>query len=96
MVTMPVAGLLGSTFSGYPIKYFGWTIPNWGLKDESLKDFFSDVHLVTAWVFMTLIGVHAAAAFKHHFIDRDGVLTRMLPRSNRISSESQIAPRQGE
>ena len=32
--------------------------------------------------FLTLaaaIGAHVAAALKHHFIDRDGLLQRMLP-----------------
>ncbi len=54
MITMPLAGYLGSTFSGYPIKYFGATLPGWGWKDEVLKDFFSTVHFVAA------AGVHFA------------------------------------
>jgi cytochrome b561 len=28
---------------------------------------------------LTLVVIHAAAALKHHFVDRDGVLRRMLP-----------------
>jgi cytochrome b561 len=27
----------------------------------------------------SLVCIHTAAALKHHFIDRDSVLTRMLP-----------------
>ncbi|MGH6622635.1 MAG: cytochrome b [Burkholderiaceae bacterium] len=80
MVTMPLAGFLGSTYSGYPIRFFGFTIADWGWKDESLKNFFSVVHYSTAWLFMTLIGLHAAAALKHRLIDRDGVFERMVPR----------------
>ena len=45
MIIMPLAGYLGSVFSGYPIKYFGTTLPAWGWKDDALKDFFSAVHL---------------------------------------------------
>ena len=44
----PLAGYLGSVYSGYPVKLFGMTLPAWGRKDPSLKDFFSTVHLSTA------------------------------------------------
>lgn len=79
MITMPLAGYLGSVFSGYPIKYFGWTLPAWGWKDESLKDLFSTVHYIAAMAFIALIAVHVAAAFRHLVVDRDGVFHRMLP-----------------
>jgi len=80
MIIMPLAGYLGSVFSGYPIRYFGATLPGWGWKDEALKEFFSTVHLVTAVSFISLIALHVLAALKHAFVDRDGVLQRMLPR----------------
>ena len=80
MITMPLAGYLGSTFSGYPIRYFGLTLPGWGWKDEALKDFFSAVHFVAALLLMLLITLHVLAALKHLWIDRDGVFHRMLPR----------------
>lgn len=79
MVAMPVAGYLGSVFSGYPIRYFGLTVPGWGWKDDALKDLFSAVHYSAAWCFMVLIGLHIAAALKHLLIDRDRVFARMLP-----------------
>ena len=79
-LAMPLAGYLGSVFSGYPIRYFGATLPGWGWKDEALKEFFSTVHLVTAVSFISLIALHVLAALKHAFVDRDGVLQRMLPR----------------
>ncbi|NIJ09496.1 cytochrome b561 [Sphingomonas vulcanisoli] len=36
-------------------------------------------HLVLAYIFGALILIHIAAALKHQFIQRDGVLRRMLP-----------------
>ena len=95
MVTMPLAGYLGSTFSGYPIKFFGATLPGWGFKDESLKDFFSAVHLTTAWIFMTLIGLHVAAALKHRIVDKDEVFARMLPRHAGLAPASNLTRDQG-
>ena len=83
LIGMPIVGFLGSTFSGYPIKYFGVTLPQWGYKDDELKSLFSAVHLTLAWVFMTVIALHFSAAVKHLLVDRDGVFWRMWPRASR-------------
>lgn len=82
LIGMPLVGFLGSTFSGYPIKYFGITLPQWGYKSDELKSFFSAVHLGLAWIFMSLIAVHVSAAMKH-VLDRDNVFWRMWPRALR-------------
>jgi cytochrome b561 len=95
MILMPLAGYLGSIYSGYPIKYFGSTLPGWGWKDEALKEFFSTVHYSTAWLFMTLISLHVAAAMKH-LLDRDDIFARMWPRARPASADSaSIVRRQG-
>jgi cytochrome b561 len=95
MITMPLAGYLGSIFSGYPIRYFGLAMPGWGWKDEALKELFSSVHLVASLLFLSLIKLHVLAALKHLLIDRDGVFHRMLPRwGTRVPRET-IAPAQG-
>ncbi len=83
LLGMPLIGFLGSTFSGYPIRYFGITLPEWGFKSDPIKAFFSAVHLSLAWVFMTLIALHAGAALKHLLVDRDGVFWRMWPHASR-------------
>ena len=96
MVTMPLAGYLGSTFSGYAIRYFGLVLPGWGWKDDALKDAFSAVHYAAAWLFMALIAVHVAAALKHLLVDRDGVFHRMLPRRRATASaHPAVVPGQG-
>ena len=35
---------------------------------------------ILKWTLIGLALAHAAAALKHHFIDKDDVMTRMLPR----------------
>lgn len=94
LLGMPLVGLLGSTFSGYPIRYFGLTLPEWGYESAPLKEFFSAVHLGFAWVFMTLIALHAGAALKHLLIDRDTVFWRMWPlnRDSQRALESSERP----
>jgi len=74
---MPVSGYLGSSFTKYPIKYFGYTLPHWGWDAPALKELMSQIHLVTVVIFVTLIAIHITAALKHLFVNRDGVFQRM-------------------
>ena len=76
MIIMPLSGYLGSSFTKYPIKYWGMTLPNWGWESPALKDICSDVHQITVIVFMVLIAIHIAAAVKH-MIGRDSVIQRI-------------------
>ena len=48
-------------------------------KDEALSAAFAGLHIVTKWVLIGAIGLHVAGALKHHVVDRDGTLRRMLP-----------------
>ena len=77
MIVMPLSGYLGSSFTKYPILYFGMPLPQWGWDAPALKDLCSQVHFTTAVIFITLIAIHIAAAGKHWLIDRDGVAQRM-------------------
>ena len=79
MLALPISGYIGSTFSGYPIKWFGVTLPGWGWKDDAIKDAMSTLHYGVSWLLIALIAVHLAAALKHLLVDRDEVFARMLP-----------------
>jgi len=73
----PLSGYLGSVFSGYPVKFFGMTLPAWGHSEPALKNFFSASHFVTSWVLLAAVALHVAGALKHALVDRDGLLSRM-------------------
>jgi cytochrome b561 len=79
MIVLPLSGYLGSSFTKYPIKYFGYTLPHWGWDAPGLKELMSQVHFTTACIFITLIVLHVSAALKHRYFDRDGVFERMFP-----------------
>src|SRR5215212_1608519 len=49
---IPLAGYLGSVFSGYPVKYFGITLPPWGWRDDAVKNAMSMLHFTTSWVLL--------------------------------------------
>ena len=78
LLVMPLSGYLGSSFSGYPVRFFGITLPGWAARNDALKDLFSQIHYAAAAVFMLLITLHAAAALKH-LLARDGLFGRMWP-----------------
>jgi cytochrome b561 len=77
MILMPVSGYLGSSFTKYPILYWGIKLPQWGWDSPQLKDLMSQVHLTTVVIFIALIALHIAAALKHWLVDRDGIVERM-------------------
>jgi len=91
MLVLPISGYIGSTFSGYPIKWFGLALPGWGWKDDAIKDAMSTLHYGVSWLLVALIAAHLAAALKHLLFDRDEVFARMLPRRPRPP----VAPGQG-
>ena len=79
MVVMPVSGYLASNFSKYGIKYFNVVaLPPWGVDDKQIYTVFNTTHIVTSYVFVGLIAIHAAAALTH-LLRRDGIFERMWP-----------------
>lgn len=76
LFVMPLSGYLGSVFSGYPVKWFGVTLPAWGWNDPTIKDWMSAVHLTTSWVLLCATVLHVAGALRHA-LARDGVMSRM-------------------
>ena len=80
----PLTGWLFSSASGFQTVYLGVVpIPDLLPKDKALADALKLAHKSINYTMAAVIVLHAAAALKHHFIDRDDVLRRMLPRLNR-------------
>jgi cytochrome b561 len=79
LLLLPLSGYLGSSFTKYPILYFGMRLPHWGWDAPVLKEICSQVHFLAACVLIALIALHVCAALKHLFVDKDGVFERMFP-----------------
>lgn len=86
LLAIPLSGWALVTAAGRgPIDIFGlfaWpdmpllsSVVNKGEFREPISEF----HEIMAFGMMGLIGLHIAAALKHHLINKDNVLTRMLP-----------------
>jgi len=74
-----MSGYMISTADGRPISVFNWfDIPALPALIEQQEDIAGEIHFISATTLITLSLLHAAAALKHHFIDKDNTLRRML------------------
>ena len=79
LLALMLSGYLISTADGRAIEVFGlFSVPATLSGLENQEDIAGEVHEVLAWLLIGLTVLHALAAFKHHFIDRDQTLERML------------------
>ncbi len=76
MIAMPVTGYMQSMFSKYDTKFWGIVLPRTAEADKAMRETFSEVHEVLAFLFITLLVIHIAAAVKHK-IAGTGITERM-------------------
>ena len=75
------SGYLISTADGRSIEVFDWfSIPATITSIPEQEDTAGWIHLVVAYCLIGLSLLHAVAALKHHFIDRDSTLKRIFGR----------------
>lgn len=79
MLIMPLTGYVASNFSKWGVKFFNTIhLPPWGVDDPNVYAVFNGAHVVTSYVFVTLIAAHVIGALRHVVL-RDGVFRRMWP-----------------
>ena len=72
------SGYFISTAKGQGIEFFGlFEVPAFQEISAEYADLAGDIHFYLAWSLILLAATHAAAALKHHFIDRDETLKHM-------------------
>ena len=77
---MPLTGWAMSSARKYPVSWFSLVqLPDFVAPNRALYDILHTTHAVLAWTLVGVAVLHAAAAFKHHFVLKDDVLRRMLP-----------------
>jgi len=77
---VPVTGWLMSSAKGFQTVWFGvLPLPDLVGKNKELGDLLHEVHEMLNYIMLGLVIAHVGAAIKHHFIERDDILTRMVP-----------------
>lgn len=79
MVLIPTTGYLISSSAGKAVDIFNWVaVPALFPINDEVRDLAILIHYWCAYGVGVLALGHAGAALKHQFVDRDGILRRML------------------
>lgn len=79
MFVIPATGYLASTSDGAAVPVFDWfEIPALVPVSDALRDWSIGTHFYAAYGVLVLSALHAGAALKHQFVDRQDTLRRML------------------
>ena len=77
---VPISGYFYSLAAGVPVVYLGiLPLPALIEPNPEWKPILRQIHYALNMGTLACVGLHVLAALKHQFIDRDGVLARMLP-----------------
>ena len=88
LLAIVVSGYLISTAKGQGISVFGWfELPALISDLPQQADIAGKAHYWLAMILLGCIALHALGALKHHFIDRDSTLRRMLRPESSHSQE---------
>lgn len=79
LFALPISGWLLSSASGIPVSFFGlFILPDLISPNEEMRLLLVEAHEWLAYFLIAVLCVHIAASLKHHFIDKDDILRRML------------------
>ena len=80
LLAQPLTGWLLSSAAGRSVSFFGlFKLPDLVGADKAAAKIYAERHETIGYLILILVCLHIAAALKHHFIDKDRVLARMLP-----------------
>jgi cytochrome b561 len=80
IAAIPLSGWAFNSAHGFPLQYFKqFNLPALVEKNPGLSDTLGMVHVYLFWFLLLVLVAHVGGALKHHFIDRDDTLRRMLP-----------------
>lgn len=80
MIGMPLTGWMMSSFGGHDVAFFGIKMPALSAENKDISKIMNEIHSILAFTLMGIIGLHFVGALKHHFIDKDETLKRMMPK----------------
>ena len=79
IAVIPLSGFLFVATNGEAVRLYDLiTIPDMGSVSKLTREWLSDIHYYGSYGCAGFILLHALAALKHHFIDRNATLRRMM------------------
>ncbi len=81
MIVMPISGWANSSSAGYTVHFAGLIpLPPLTPINHAIQPTYDAIHKYLGWFTGIVVLGHLAMALKHHVVDRDDTLRRMLPR----------------
>jgi cytochrome b561 len=87
-VVMPLSGFLMSALGGHGVSLFSWELVARNTSsvnpadavpiNGALAGIAHEVHWIAGYILIAAVGLHVVGALKHHLVDKDGTLRRML------------------
>ena len=79
LLSQPTIGILMSQSFGHPVSPFGWfNVPTFINENIRMGKILLELH-ESLWIVLAIsVGIHAAAALKHHFFEKNRTLMRMI------------------
>lgn len=96
LIAMPIVGYFLVSAHGQPVPFFNAQLPALIGENETLQYSLRGMHILGAITLVLLLAMHVVAALRHAWSLRDGVMERMVPFSNRESSEHSRSGERGE
>lgn len=79
MLLLMVTGYFISTADGRSISVFGLLdVPAIPFNFDNQEDIAGDIHWALSWILMLMVALHALAAMKHQWIEKDGTLMKII------------------
>jgi cytochrome b561 len=79
IIVLPLSGYLVAETGRGEMTFFGIVpLPDLIGSGRGVHEFFEEIHETLAGLLVPLVIVHVLAALKHHYLDRDATLSRML------------------
>jgi cytochrome b561 len=82
MILLPLSGwaIASATVLEIPtFAFYLFVVPDLPMpRSDAAEALWTSVHQVLGWLLLGFVALHVAAALRHHFLLRDGILLRML------------------
>jgi cytochrome b561 len=79
MIMFPVSGYMMSMGGSHGVVFFGIEVVDIIGESKLAGEWGHTIHGVLEYATYAVVGLHVVGALYHHFIEKDNVMTRMLP-----------------
>ena len=77
MLTQPLSGYAMSVFSGHPVLFFSYEMPNLVGKDAKLGHLFLQIHSYGGYIMVIAVCLHVLGSIKHYLVDHINLFKRI-------------------